>query len=233
MKITKYLAAGLASVMLAVVLVAAPSFAAPGGPTPNPTSPPEGPPPSRAEQAEENRLQAQQRAEERRETAKQRVARIKQTVEERKAEIKQRVCEKRQDVLQRNIPRMASGATNVKKAFDTIYERVQGFYDSGQLTVENYDELTASIDVAQAEAAAAVTAAENFSFELDCEDPDVATQLDSFRLAVTEAKDSLKVYRDELVDLISAMRAEAGVENSQNGAGDQTDAKPEEESNEG
>lgn len=161
--------------------------------------------------------------------AQTRVEQIKQEVEERRAEIKQQVCERQQEVLQSAIPRLASGATNVKSSFDTIYERVQGFYADGQLTVENYAELTASVDAAQANAAAAVGAVETYNFELDCDNPNVGAQLDSFRQAVTEARATLVAYRDQMVALVSAMRAEAAEQQDQNSGEERSDVTRSEE----
>lgn len=157
-------------------------------------------------------------AEHHRQMAEERVAEIKQQVEERHQQIRQEVCERRQATMQRVIPRLATNATALKTAIDTVYQRVQGFYESGQLSVENYDELKAGADAAQAEATTAVAAVESYEFELDCTNPNVARQLDGFRLAIQEAKDALKAYRVALVELISALRAEAAEANAQNEA---------------
>ncbi len=132
----------------------------------------------------------------------------------------QQVCEQRQERLQEKIPNLARSATALQAAMDSIYERVQGFYESGQLSVNNYDELNDNVASAQADAAAAVEAATEFEFELDCENPNVGEQMDSFRQGVVEAREELKVYRSELVELISALRAEAAEDNADSDEGE-------------
>ncbi len=155
------------------------------------------------------RAQAQENSQTARQQSQERVEAIKQEVAERRAEIEQEVCERRQDRLNTVMPRLATSSNTLKSTFDTIYERVQGFYDSGQLTVENYDELKEAVDAAQANAEAAVEAINNYEFELDCENSNVGQQLDGFRQAVSEARTELKSYQEALVNLISALRAEA------------------------
>ncbi len=160
-------------------------------------------------------VQGQDRGAEARANAQERVEQIRQDVQERRAQVMQDVCERRQDRLQENIPNLARGATALQNAMDSIYERVQGFYEDGQLTVSNYDELNDNVAAAQADAAASVEAVLEFEFELDCEDPNLGEQMDGFRQAVSEAREELKEYRGELVELIRALRAEAAEENAQ------------------
>ncbi len=148
-----------------------------------------------------------QTSERKQKDTQERVAEIKQEVEQRKATVKQDVCERRQEQLTKIMPRLATGAISVKTAIDTANERVQGFYDSGQLTVSNYEELKAKVDVAKTDSEVALEVVTSYQFELDCENANVGEQLDAYRASITEAKDSLKAYRVALVDLISAMRA--------------------------
>jgi hypothetical protein len=151
---------------------------------------------------EERREAAAQRAEER-------AAQIGEQNEVRRAQIMESVCERRAEHFSQLIPRLATGAASLQTAMDTVYERVQGFYESGQLSVANYDELKANVDAVQLEADAAVQAAATYEFELDCATPGAGQQLAGFRVAMSEAREALKDYRTELVALISALRAEA------------------------
>lgn len=161
---------------------------------------------------ERGEVQAQERREqavEARLSAEERVQNIRQDVEERRAQVAQEVCERRSERLQAVIPRLATSSTTLQASIDKMYERVQGFYESGQLTVNNYEELNANVLSAQADSAAAVEAVSTFEFELDCEEAGVGQQLDGFREAVGQARDALNSYRSALVDLISSLRAEA------------------------
>lgn len=194
-----------ALVFMLAVLVGAPVNAqAPGGQSDNR--------PDSAQQAHSNHdsdngAEARESAEERRE-------RIQAEAEERREEVQQRVCEQRQEQLQEIIPRLGTSATTLLDTMDGIYEQVQEFYESDQLTVENYDELNEEVASAQADAEAAVAVVEGYEFELDCEDPNLGQQLDGFRQAVTEAREELMEYREALVNLIQELRAEAAEEES-------------------
>lgn len=179
-----------------------------------------------ATRAEQARANAQNRAGLARLGVQERISQIKQRVEERRAQIRQEVCERRQERLNTVIPNLARGATAVKGTLDKVYERVQGFYDSGQLTVENYDELKSNVDTAKTEAEAALEALTDYEFELDCDNPNAAQQLDGFREAVGQARDALKNYRDQLVVLISSMRAAVAEANSNNSETEEQEANP-------
>lgn len=175
------------------------------------------------------REQAQARAEEAKTSAEERKNEIMAQVEERRAQIEQEVCERRQQTLTDVMPRLAQGATSVKQSMDTVYSRVVGFYESGQLTVENYDELVGNVEAAKANAESAIATVDQYQFELDCDNPNVGEQLDGFRLAVEGARDALKEYQSALVDLISAMRAAASLEQDGNSGGASSDAQNREE----
>jgi archaellum component FlaC len=152
---------------------------------------------------------AENKAAEARISPEERKSVIMAEVEERKISVQNDVCERRKEVLSNVMPRLSQGATSVKKSMDTVYERVVGFYESGQLTVANYDELVSAVEVAKANSEASIQAVNEFEFELDCENSSVGEQLDGFRSAVSAAREELKVYKSTLVELISSMRAEA------------------------
>jgi hypothetical protein len=162
-----------------------------------------------ADVAAEKLAEARARAEERKLTAQERVEEIKQQVEERRVTINQEACERRQQQLQAAIPRLSTGAEVVKEKIDNLYARVLGFYESGKLTVTDFDDLNTNISNAKAGAEASLEAVTSFEFELDCDNPNVGEQLDGFRSSIRMTRESLKDYRNELVALISSMRAAA------------------------
>lgn len=190
-------------------------------------------PPGRSNVAE-SRRGAQDRAQVARVSVEERKAEITRRVEERRAQVKADVCERRQENLTRVMPRLSQGATSVKSSIDTMYDRVVGFYESGQLTVSNYDALIADIEEAKADSESALETIAISTFTLDCDNPSVGQQLDGYRLAVRDAKDILKEYRKSLVALISSMRAEAAeqgdaIDSTEDNA-DQTEQETVEES---
>ncbi len=140
-----------------------------------------------------------------------RVAEIKKKVAERKLALKQDICEKKQERLQTAGTRMYQGATSVKASLDKVYERVVGFYEKGQLTVENYQDYVDAIDAAKANAEAAMEVLQNSdTSEIDCaEATTTANRLETDRLAGNETRTQLKEYRTALVDLISSLKSAA------------------------
>ncbi len=161
---------------------------------------------TRGEQARATALERRQSIEENREA---RTADIEQRVAERRAQVLQDVCERRQEQVSRLVPRLANQSTRLASAMDNVYERVQDFHETGQLTVENYDELNGAVADAQANAVAAVEVVVGYEFEFDCGNPSLGDQTFAFRSAVAEAREALKDYRANLVNLISSMRSAA------------------------
>lgn len=177
---------------------------------------------------EEARVAAEERRRSVEEAREVRTAEIEQRVQQRQAQVQTDVCERRQEQLNRVLPRLATQSTRLAATMDTIYERVQGFYESGQLTVENYDELNKAVAASQTEALAAVELVTSNEFELDCDNPSLGGQMFTFRESVSEAREALKRYRSDLVLLISSLRAAAAEQAEATEAGDaeeQTDTE--------
>ena len=163
------------------------------------------------------------RAQEARESAQERVEAIKEKVAAKRAEVKEGVCEKRKEKLENNLEILSTQAAKLKTVIDTMFIRVQGFYDEGKLTVENYDDLKTAVETASADADAAVSTIESFNLEIDCENTNLGRQLDGFRTAVKETRTALKDYRKALVELISAMNNGTVKEDAANNSADNTD----------
>jgi hypothetical protein len=148
-----------------------------------------------------------ERAKEARNQAQERVQEINQEASERKLSVKQDVCTRKQSQLEMVVPKLSTGSVRVKDAIDKVYARVQGFYETGQLTVVNYYELEAVVAERKAATEVSIAALDTAMVEYDCDNPSFGQQLDSYRLLVRESRDNLKAYRDSLVDLISVMRS--------------------------
>lgn len=167
------------------------------------------------ERADEMRQTAAQRAAERRQSKEQRLAEIKAEVDARKLELSEARCEAREAKLKELVPKLAKSANRLKMVMDKKYEQVQEFYASGRLTVENYEELVAAIELAKANAEQSLEALASYQIEVDCTQNGLGGQLDAYRTAVKETRDELKEYRKALVALISSLRAEAAEANSE------------------
>lgn len=160
------------------------------------------------QRAAEIRNEARENADARKQKREDKVAEIKSEVEARRAMLTQEKCEARKARLETRIPKLSKSAVTVKGVIDRMYEKVQGFYEDGQLAVSNYEELVAAIELAKSESETSLEALESYEFEVDCESETIAAQIDSYRTAVKEAREDLKSYRGALVGLISSLRAE-------------------------
>jgi hypothetical protein len=176
---------------------------------------------------EDHHTTSQERVEERQAKAQARIEARQARLEEREAvrqERRQAACERRLERINAVMDNLSRQASNHLIVFNRFYDRVQEFYDSGQLTVSNYGELKAAADASKDAAALEIEALVQLDVEVDCTDPEVAVKVGAFKDSAEAARDALKTYRKSLVELISSMRAEAAEQNAQN--------KPEDE-NEG
>lgn len=135
--------------------------------------------------------------------------------DERKAAKIQEACERRVAKIEQSMSRFTGLAQKKIKVIDSFHEKVQKFYESGQLTVRDFDELNEAVVDARLTAEIEVAALEELEVDIDCEDPEVVTSVRAYKATAIQAKDSLKAYRSSLVGLISAMRSAASQEDSQ------------------
>jgi len=162
--------------------------------------------------------------------ANQRVEAIKEKIAVRKAVIREGLCRRRQSKLDRAIDRLHTRSGHLKTVIDTMYARVKGFHEDGQLTVANYDQLAAAVEAAGADADAAISVVETFTFTVDCQNSKLGEQLDGFRTAIAETKLALKEYRRALVDLIKAMNKSKKLESNSQQSNDSLETETENES---
>lgn len=161
------------------------------------------------DEAERLRELAKQRAEQQKEAIEEKREEIKEKAQERKAEVNVERCERNQSKLEDLLPRLSNSATAQTRVLDTMYERVAGFYETGQLTVENYEELVAAIETQKMEAADALSILSASTVELDCDQSGLGSQLSEYRESVAVVRDEVREYRAALVDLIKAMKSAA------------------------
>lgn len=168
-----------------------------------------------------------ERVEEKRAEAEARMSEAREAAAERRKEIKAEVCERRQEQLEKVLPRLSKGAETVLERLDTVFERVEGFYAKGQLTVADYDAKVEAIVAAQATATTLVEGLNDDIPTIDCASVELGVKLDTYRSATHEAREALKAYRATLVDLISSLKAAAAEKEAQ------AEAKPETSTTEG
>lgn len=160
---------------------------------------------------------AQAKASQAVENASDKAAAIQNKAESMGLKVRQEVCEQKRTRLQTTTQTMYQGAESVKKNLDTMYERVVAFYESGQLTVTDFQNYVDKIEAAKQDAATSMTTLQQReNSDINCADAKTATRLTGDRLAGEGVKTALKQYRSDLVDLISAMKAAAATEGTTN-----------------
>ena len=160
---------------------------------------------------------AQSKASQSVENASDKAAAIQNKAESMSLKVRQEVCEQKRTRLQTVAQTMYQGATSVKNNLDTMYQRVVAFYESGQLTVTDFQSYIDKIETAKQEAATSMEALQQReNSDIDCADAKTATRLEGDRLAGEGVRTALKQYRSQLVDLISAMKAAAATEGTTN-----------------
>lgn len=139
----------------------------------------------------------------------------KQDIKQHTQAQRQKACEARKAGLTRRMNNAVSWAQRHKQVIDTAYTRVKDFHDSKNLNVANYSLLTTAVDAAQANAQNGIGALQALDISVDCTSQTVATSVSAFQQAVKNTRDSLKVYRTTLVQLIEVMKgASTGANNS-------------------
>ena len=149
----------------------------------------------RAEMNEEQRAVVQDRKDE-----------IKARIEAKRANLTAEKCERNQQKIDELLPKLSNNVVVQQQVLDTMFDRVAIFYETKDLEVANYEELSQNVIAAQLDTQAAVEIVRDSSIEIDCSTPGIGNQLAGFRENVFVARDEIKNYRAALVELIKAMR---------------------------
>lgn len=149
---------------------------------------------------------------ERRTEALARIVEKRENGQKKSTEARTKACETRKEKVASSMNRISNQANRLIGVMDSFYEKAQGFYDKGQLTIANYEELSAAVTTARQTAVLEVTSLSELDAEIDCDNPDVAVNVAVFKDSTQAARTALRDYRTSLVALISSMRAAAATE---------------------
>ncbi len=126
---------------------------------------------------------------------------------EKSAEARVAACEKRQESIQKKTEKYVDNAGKYLGVVDKLSDRVQSFYDDGQLTALNYEELAKAVETARGNAEASVNTLGELDEDVDCENPDAAKNVSAFRGGAAQTRALLHEYSTSVKNLISAMQS--------------------------
>ena len=132
----------------------------------------------------------------------------------RLADAKLTACQSREAAIQKRSEQLVKLATNMQDTFTSIASRVKEYYTtkvipSGE-TVDNYDDLLATIASKQEAVATALAKTQSDAMAFSCTSDDPKGQLTQYRTNMQTVKSALKEYRTSIKDLIVAIRSLTG-----------------------
>lgn len=137
---------------------------------------------------------------------------------EKAQEVRTRICERRKDAFEKRAEKFVANAEKYQSVVDKLFERVQGFYESGQLTAPDYDALVAKANEAKTQAEDSIQTLKDTEINIDCENPSVAESVATFRGVAGQTREALHNYSTSIKNIISAMKsANAGGTSGDNG----------------
>lgn len=133
----------------------------------------------------------------------------KQAKQEKEQELKEKrlkQCQAKADGVNTALSKITENRRRIFNRLTEISDKVQSFVTNKQLTVENYDQLVATLNARKGEAEASINQV-NSANNLDCSDTQSPKdQLHAFREKRQGSVDALKEYRGAIKKLILAVK---------------------------
>lgn len=171
-------------------------------------------PQSRAADAKAMRKDAADNAKANAVSVSDRKAAIQEKIAAKKQSLNEAKCERNQERITKMMSDVPTGAQTQLNVLDTMYERVASFYEEKDMYVENYQNFVDNIEQAKVEARNTLQVMQNAEVNVDCAADGMGDQLALYRGAVDGTKTQIREYRDQLVDLISAMKSSAAADDT-------------------
>lgn len=118
---------------------------------------------------------------------------------------RQNACDAHKAEIAKRMANSVTVANRLKGLVDKHYAAIKSYVTDKQLTVPNYDTLTAAADTAQANAQTSIDALTSLNVTIDCTSQNVASQVSSYRQAVASTRDALKSYRSAVIKVLTAV----------------------------
>ena len=180
-------------------------------------------------EAERLREAAKQAAERRREEAKQRaesmhatevedesgdnerngvsvVAELRKKLREHTQEERKSNCEERKVGLVQKLENLKKNAASYKSKVDEVFSAAEAYATDKNLSSDTLDTQLAAADSAQTAAKVQVDALTVLTVTINCDDPDVAAQIATFKVAAEKARTSLHAYKTAVKAVLETVR---------------------------
>lgn len=150
--------------------------------------------------------EVQARVQERINAAKQKaqaqVESARKNVQAQTQEKRKQLCENRKKAIDNKLNAFTAAADKHLARLNGAYTKLKDYQTNRNVTVPNYDSLTATADAKQQAATEAVAALKSVSSGVDCSSADVSVQLKTVKEAGATARNALKAYRTSLHDIL-------------------------------
>ncbi|HWT40021.1 MAG TPA: hypothetical protein VN081_01960 [Dongiaceae bacterium] len=127
----------------------------------------------------------------------------------RLADARLKVCQNRQTAINTILTKIVTRGDNQLTLFSTIADRVEAFKTSKNVTVSNYDQLTAKLATDKT-AATNDLAAMKTNSTLDCTSSDPKGMVTAFKADLKTEISDLQTYRTDVKNLIVAVKTAVG-----------------------
>lgn len=166
----------------------------------------------RKEEAEQKKLEIQQKIEEKKLEWKESV---EAKVAERRVERKEKLSEKKQKLCESVVGKINTIINETDTRRDATYalitqvlKAVKEYYETRELVIENYEVLEAAVKTSQAAAQIGIKRLDSAA-NFNCDTTEPYGYLAQFRANRSESLEMLKIYRDSVKDLVTAVKTAA------------------------
>lgn len=156
------------------------------------------------------------RAEKLREQAEERLAQQAEKQEDRAEREQERVeariqkCQERQQRIVDKVSGLQGRGVAFGQKLESFTTRVENFVAENNVVVEDYDQLLANVEAAQADLQEALTVAGTLRTAISCDDPDaVRVNVAAFQDAMTDVKEAAKNVVEELKTMARSVKVAA------------------------
>ncbi len=130
---------------------------------------------------------------------------LKKTKKEHTNEERHKNCAAAEHGLETKLSNLSKNAAAFQVKISGVLNKAIAFQKDHNVTVANFDALVAAAHAARTQSASSISALGELDANLDCNQPDVAQHVASFKVAATKAKTDLKAYKEAVKAILVAL----------------------------